>query len=137
MDSPQRQLSFDELQLQLTNMESPLRQRFQPTLQQLDINEPPLQQTSMKPLSYHSQLHLNFNGHEIPPPRSDITLNTEMENKIVWYAISDIYCELQACSPPGVDIHWPYGEMDKPLFDIPFFSGKIDFSSLPDNREMD
>ncbi|KAK2653933.1 hypothetical protein Ddye_013789 [Dipteronia dyeriana] len=164
MDSPQRQLSFDEIQLQ-------------PTLQQREFNEPPLQQTNVEAPRQHSQLsplwlrfdeelqlqvlnkleanmeapqrqhiqpsqkqlsvhepqlklHLNFNRHEIPPPRSDITLNTGMENKIVWNAMSDINCELQACSPPGADIHWPYGEMDKPLFDIPFFSGKFDSSSL-------
>ncbi|KAK3220620.1 hypothetical protein Dsin_014590 [Dipteronia sinensis] len=43
------------------------------------------------------------NRHEIPSPRSDITLNTGMENKIVWNAISDVNHSLQACSPPGAD----------------------------------
>ncbi|KAK0596924.1 hypothetical protein LWI29_020244 [Acer saccharum] len=70
------------------------------------------------------------NRHEIPSPISDITLNTGMENKIVWNAISDVNRALQACSPPGPDIHRPHGEMDKPLFDIPIYSGKIDSSTL-------
>ncbi|KAK1578998.1 hypothetical protein Q3G72_034841 [Acer saccharum] len=121
---PQLQLRIDEeLQLQLQAiMEASQRQHSQLSQQQqLWFNEPPLQE----------------NRHEVPPPGSDITLNTGMESKIVWNAITDINCALQACSPPGTDIHWPYGEMDKPLFDIPFFSGKIDSSSLPDNREMD
>ncbi|TXG70970.1 hypothetical protein EZV62_005905 [Acer yangbiense] len=121
---PQLQLRIDEdLQLQLQAiMEASQRQHSQLSQQQqLWFNEPPLQE----------------NRHEVPPPGSDITLNTGMENKIVWNAISDVYRALQACSSPGADIHWPYGEIDKPLFDIPFFSGKIDSSGLPYNREMD
>ncbi|KAK1575434.1 hypothetical protein Q3G72_005451 [Acer saccharum] len=70
------------------------------------------------------------NRHEIPSPISDITLNTGMENKIVLNAKSDVNRALQACSPPGPDIHRPHGEMDKPLFDIPIYSGKIDSSTL-------
>ncbi|KAK4837696.1 hypothetical protein QYF36_007744 [Acer negundo] len=58
MDSSQRQLCFDELQLQLANMESPLRQHFQPTPQQIKFIEPPLQQTNMEPSS-QKQLSVN------------------------------------------------------------------------------
>ncbi|KAK1575753.1 hypothetical protein Q3G72_008009 [Acer saccharum] len=71
-------------------------------------------------------------------PESDITLYKGMDNyNIAWNAISDVNRALQACSLPGSDIHWTYGEMDKLMFYIPFFSGKIDSSSLPYNREMD
>ncbi|KAI9162153.1 hypothetical protein LWI28_024344 [Acer negundo] len=59
-------------------------------------------------LSCHSSSNFGsmslHHRHEVPPPGSDITLNTGMENKIVWNAISDVYCALQACSPPGEDI---------------------------------
>ncbi|KAK4839959.1 hypothetical protein QYF36_026234 [Acer negundo] len=88
---PQLQLRIDEeLQLQLQAiMEASQRQHSQLSQQQqLWFNEPPPQE----------------NRHEVPPPGSDITLNTGMENKIVWNAISDVYCALQACSPPGEDI---------------------------------
>ncbi|KAL5746387.1 hypothetical protein ACOSP7_027533 [Xanthoceras sorbifolium] len=67
--------------------------------------------------------------YQTPPPRSDTTPDTGME-VIGWNALLDVMQALQACSPPGADIHSPYGEMDQPMFDIPFFSRKADSSSL-------
>ncbi|KAK2653929.1 hypothetical protein Ddye_013785 [Dipteronia dyeriana] len=71
---PQLQLRIDEeLQLQLQAiMEAPQRQHsLGSQQQQLWFNEPPLQENRL----------------EIPPPGSNIILNTGMENKIVWNAI--------------------------------------------------